>query len=75
MNAEFAPPNEQLAWPVAESGEMDLPEIWIEPLPVVVQYLQENNSLVNAKRNLPDVELTKTGQNNAMQVDTHTSRH
>lgn len=63
VDAQFTPPKEQLAWPVAEPGEIDLPEIWAEPLPVVVRYLQQNNSLADARRNLPDIELINNGQN------------
>ncbi|MBT7163584.1 MAG: transglutaminase family protein [Victivallales bacterium] len=63
VNAQFTPPVEQLAWPVAEPGEIDLPEIWARPLPIVVEYLRENNSLVDATRNLPDIELIETGHN------------
>jgi len=39
---------------------MELPEVYAEPLPVVVKYLQENNSLADARRNLPDMELIDT---------------
>ena len=56
VNAQFTPPEEQLAWPVLEPGEMDLPEIWTAPLPGIVKRLRENNSLADANRNLPDVE-------------------
>lgn len=63
VNALFTPPDEKLAWPISEPGELDLPGIWAEPLPSVVRYLRENNSLAEAKRNLPDIELAKTGQN------------
>jgi transglutaminase-like putative cysteine protease len=62
VNAQFTPPVERLAWSVREPGEMDLPEIWAEPLPVVVRYLQESNSLAAARRNLPDIELIEAGQ-------------
>ena len=56
VDAQFTPPIERLAWPVTEPGEVDLPGIWSEPLPVVVGYLRESNSLAEAIRNLPDVE-------------------
>lgn len=59
VNAQFTPPVEQLAWPVTEPGEMDFPEVWAEPLPIVVRYLQGNNSLGDAIANLPDIELVK----------------
>ncbi len=63
VNAQFDPPVEQLAWAVTEPGEADLPEIWAEPLPIVVDYLTQNNSLASAKRNLPDIELIVEKQN------------
>jgi len=62
VDAQFTPPVEQLAWPVAEPGEIDLPKIWERPLPAVVEYLRKSNSLAEAKRNLPDIELIGTEQ-------------
>ena len=47
----------ELAWPITEPGEADLPEIWPRPLPLVVEYLRKSDSLESAERNLPDVEL------------------
>jgi len=35
VNAQFSPPNEQLAFPIKLNAEADLPEIWSEPLAVV----------------------------------------
>jgi transglutaminase-like putative cysteine protease len=60
VDAQFTPPVEQLAWSVAEPGELDLPEIWPEPLPIVVKYLQENDTLADAELHLPDIELIRT---------------
>jgi transglutaminase-like putative cysteine protease len=57
LSARFTPPVEQLAWPIAEPGEADLPEIWPEPLACVVEYLTQSNSLAEAISNLPDIEL------------------
>eukprot|EP01032_Pedospumella_encystans_P034617 gene34617-39136_t len=42
VDAQFAPPREQLAFPVLAPDERDLPEIWAEPLPVVVEALQRH---------------------------------
>ncbi len=39
VSAEFCPPVEKLAFPVTMQGEADLPEIWAEPLPVVIRVL------------------------------------
>ena len=63
VDAQFIPPVEQLAWPVSEPGEIDLPEIWAEPLPMVAKYLQENDTLADAKLHLPDIPLIEKRQN------------
>jgi hypothetical protein len=55
--AEFCPPIEKLAFPIVTPGEADLPEIWSEPLPVVVQILQRSKNYLDVAENLPDVEL------------------
>jgi transglutaminase-like putative cysteine protease len=55
--ADFCPPKETLAFPLADPGERDLPEIWPEPLAIVVKVLQDNTTYVQVYRNLPDVEL------------------
>jgi transglutaminase-like putative cysteine protease len=36
INAEFCPPMEKLAFPIITDGEADLPEIWTEPLAIVL---------------------------------------
>lgn len=38
--AQFTPPQEQLAYPIMTKGEADLPEIWAEPLPMVIEVLE-----------------------------------
>lgn len=53
--AEFCPPIEKLAFTVTGAGEIDLPEIWAEPLAVVVCALSENVTYDQVR--LPDVEL------------------
>lgn len=58
VNAEFSPPTEQLAFPIVTAGEADLPEIWHEPLPAIIQLLTQNNSHQDVANNLPDIELT-----------------
>ena len=55
--AEFSPPEEKLAFPITMAGEADLPEIWAEPLPVVVTALNRYISYQELADNLPDVEL------------------
>lgn len=57
VNAQFCPPTEQLAFPIITQGEADLPEIWPEPLSVIVQSLESNRSYLELAINLPDVDL------------------
>ena len=38
LTPSSVPPEERLAWPVESAGEMDFPEIWPDPVPVVVQW-------------------------------------
>ena len=57
VGAAFCPPKEQLAFPILRSEERDLPEIWPEPLPVVVRVLTECETVQQVFENLPDVEL------------------
>ena len=54
IDAQFCPPKEQLAFPIVESGEIDLPEIHAEPLPIVVRCLQDNVTWQQVCANLPD---------------------
>jgi len=57
VNAQFAPPKEQLAFPIRESSEANLPEIWPEPLPNVIHVLEKSHSYLEVLNNLPDIEL------------------
>lgn len=57
VDAQFSPPVEALAFPIREPSERDLPEIWAEPLPVVVDALQNHGTYDQVLANLPDVEL------------------
>ena len=44
--AEFTTPIEQLAYPIIVEGEANLPEIWSEPLPIIVQvYLRVHQGI------------------------------
>ena len=58
VHAEFTPPIEQLAYPIVIEGEADLPEIWAEPLPIVVQTLKCGKDYLDVAENLPDIQLT-----------------
>ncbi len=55
--AEFNPPIERLAFPILTKGEADFPEIWPEPLPMIIQVLQRSKTYEEVAANLPDIEL------------------
>ena len=55
-DTEFDPPREALALSVTQTGEVDMPEIWEEPLPAVVRVLTTYSSYLEVMRNLPDLE-------------------
>lgn len=57
VNAQFAPPVEQLAFPIRVPGEADLPEVRAEPLSVVVDALRSHATADALWAHLPDVEL------------------
>lgn len=57
VDARFTPPREALAFAIKEKQERDLPEIWAEPLQVVVQALERYDTYDQVLANLPDVEV------------------
>lgn len=57
VQAEFTPPVEQLAFSIIVQGEVDLPEIWAEPLPVIVQALENGTDYLDVSENLPDIQV------------------
>ena len=57
INAQFQPPQEQLAFPVNLANEADLPEIWTAPLSVVVSVLETSKTYSEVYDRLPDIEL------------------
>lgn len=57
VNAQFAPPLEVLAFPLLDPHERDLPEVWAEPLPVVIAALTQYTTHDQVLQNLPDIEL------------------
>ncbi len=57
IEAEFCPPVEKLAFPIVLEEEADLPEIWSQPLPVVVESLETHHTYLDVANNLPDIEL------------------
>lgn len=58
--AKFCPPKEVLAFSIREQQECDLPEIWSEPLSVIVETLEKFNDVALIAENLPDVEILVT---------------
>jgi len=57
IDAQFTPPVERLAFGVALPGEADLPEVWPDPLSVVIEALRSNRTAEELWENLPGVEL------------------
>ncbi|MDR0781753.1 MAG: transglutaminase family protein [Pseudomonadales bacterium] len=57
VNAQFNPPAEALAFAIREPQERNLPEIWAEPLQVVVEVLERSSSYEQVLANLPDIAL------------------
>jgi hypothetical protein len=57
VNAQFTPPQEQLAFTVQTEGEADLPEIWAEPLGIVVEPLRKYKIKDQLWDNLPDIQI------------------
>ncbi len=55
--ADFCPPIEKLAYSTRIDGEIDLPEIWSKPLPIVIEVLSKYNTYQEVAENLPDIEL------------------
>jgi len=60
VSAEFSPPIEKLAFPIAVEGEVDLLEIWPDPLPEVVRVLEKSSNYQEVAENLPDIEVIKS---------------
>jgi transglutaminase-like putative cysteine protease len=57
VNARFTPPQEQLAYKIQFSEEADFPAILTEPLQIIVEALQGQNTWDDMLRNLPDISL------------------
>jgi transglutaminase-like putative cysteine protease len=55
VNAQFIPPQEQLAFKLKISQEANFPDILAEPLPIVVQVLQESQTWQDVLTSLPDI--------------------
>ena len=59
VDAQFCPPHEKLAWTPEAHGEMDLPAIWPDPSPLVVQCLKTHQGWAKVEANLPDIALVQ----------------
>jgi len=57
INAQFTPPNEQLAFKPALEGEADFPEILSDPMQVVLEALGKYKTKNELWPNLPDVQI------------------
>ncbi len=57
IDAQCTPPREQLAFTITLPGEADLPEIFSDPLPVVVEALRSYCSADSLWESLPDISL------------------
>ena len=55
VNAQFTPPQEQLAYPIRLAEEADFQVILAEPLPMVVEALQTYHTWENLLHHLPDI--------------------
>lgn len=64
VTSEFYPPIEKLPFPIVALGESDLPEIWPEPLPLVIGTLKRGKTYLEVANNLPDIPLISTNQVN-----------
>ena len=57
IDAQFEPPVERLAFAIVLPDEADLPEIWPDPLPIVIESLRTHSSSDSLWENLPDLQL------------------
>jgi transglutaminase-like putative cysteine protease len=55
--ADFTPPTEKLAFAIQYPGEADLPEIWPQPLELLVETLTQNDTFEKVLERLPDMEV------------------
>lgn len=62
VSAAFSPPIERLAFGVINSAERDFPEIWAEPLPLIIKTLTEHKTVEEVFKNLPDIEVMQANK-------------
>lgn len=56
VDAQFTPPNEQLAFPINEENEKDFSDILAEPHEMVVDALNKHSTVKDVFEHLPDAE-------------------
>jgi hypothetical protein len=61
VDAAFCPPLERLAFPIIDAQERDFPEIWAEPLALVVEALTSHLTLETLADHFPDVPVIAAG--------------
>ena len=59
VSAQFTPPVECLAFSAKGKLEKDLPEIWSDPLPSVIEALESNKNIEELYNKLPDIQVLK----------------
>lgn len=57
VNAQFTPPEERLAFAVQIKGEADFPEIWADPLGMIVERLRRFKTKDELWDHLPDIQI------------------
>jgi transglutaminase-like putative cysteine protease len=57
VDAQFTPPQEQLAFRIQTEGEKDFAEIWPDPLEVIVKTLRKYTTKDQLWNNLPDIQI------------------
>jgi transglutaminase-like putative cysteine protease len=57
VHTQFAPPQEHLAFSTDLPGEATLPDVWAEPLPVVVTALTRYTTVAEVCENPPDISV------------------
>jgi transglutaminase-like putative cysteine protease len=61
VDARFTPPAERLAFAIRLEDEADLPEIWPDPLAIVVDFLRACRSVSELRDHLPDIPMVRVG--------------
>jgi transglutaminase-like putative cysteine protease len=69
VNAQFNPPQEQLAFKIQFPEEIDFPAILTEPIQLVVEALQSQSTWHGMLRNLPDISLELAKSYGLLNVD------